>query len=118
MQRDEGKYPYTSFKYEFPGGKIEQGELKSEALMRELREEMDYDIEIHEADFFDTVTYAYPDFEITMYCFLCHVNTDVFNRKEHINHLWLAPEEMSTLDWAAADYPIVKTVIDYYSKKK
>jgi len=114
MQRPVGKYEYTSLKYEFPGGKIEAGETKPEALMRELREEMEYKVSIEEKDFFDVISHEYPDFEITMYCYLCHVDNDRFIRKEHINHIWLTPDKLDSLDWAAADFPVVKKLIKYF----
>ncbi|MCQ2566415.1 MAG: NUDIX domain-containing protein, partial [Clostridia bacterium] len=80
MQRGVSKFPSTSYKYEFPGGKIEAGESRPQALMRELREEMDFDISISEDDYFGEVHHVYPEFEITMACYLCHSLTDVFNR--------------------------------------
>ena len=111
MQRNKGKYDYISYKFEFPGGKIEEGETRSEALMRELREEMELDTNIAESDFFLTVEHSYPDFSITMHSFICRVKTDKFIRKEHIAHKWLRPSELLALDWAEADKPIVEKII-------
>ena len=108
MQRGLSKHAYTSYKYEFPGGKIEPGETRPEALMRELREEMDFAIDITEDDFFGEVHHVYPDFEITLSCYLCHSDTDAFIRREHIAHVWLEPKDLVSLDWADADYPIVE----------
>lgn len=108
MQRNKGKYDYISYKYEFPGGKIEPGESRTEALERELREEMDIEVSISEADYFMTVEHTYPDFTITMHSFVCKVKTPEFVRKEHIDHKWLRKEELMQLDWAPADVPIVK----------
>ena len=108
MQRGKNKHDYISYKYEFPGGKIEDGESKAEALIRELKEEMNMNISITEEDYFLTVNHAYPDFTITMYSYLCNVDTDKFVRKEHINHIWLPLENLDTLDWAQADRPIVE----------
>ncbi|HOD93419.1 MAG TPA: (deoxy)nucleoside triphosphate pyrophosphohydrolase [Clostridia bacterium] len=107
MQRGKNKHDYISYKYEFPGGKIEDGESKAEALIRELKEEMNIDINISEEDHFLTVDHTYPDFTITMYSYICNVETDTFIRKEHINHVWLPIEILNTLDWAQADKPIV-----------
>ncbi|OPX45939.1 CTP pyrophosphohydrolase [Ruminiclostridium hungatei] len=108
MQRNRAKYDYVSFKYEFPGGKLEPGESREQALMRELSEEMDLDIIVTPKDFFMTVEHTYPDFSITMHSFICKMNNKTFTRREHISHTWLKPKELETIDWAAADLPIVK----------
>ncbi len=62
MERGQGKFDYVSFKYEFPGGKIEPGEAKHEAIERELREEMDVRVSVKEDDLYMTVHHDYPDF--------------------------------------------------------
>jgi len=111
MQRDKSKYDYISYKYEFPGGKIENGESRVQALMRELMEEMDFHVFIEPEDYFMTVEYEYPDFAITMHSYICKVQSREFKRKEHISHVWLKPSELDTLDWAAADLPIVKRLM-------
>lgn len=112
MQRPVGKYDYVSLKYEFPGGKVEPGETNSEALKRELLEEMDMKVEVSEDDHFMTVNCPYPDFEITMHAYLCKVKSQEFVRKEHIDHKWLRKEELNTLDWAPADQPIVAKLME------
>ena len=111
MQRDAGKYDNVSYKFEFPGGKVEPGETNSQALMRELREEMDVEIDISENDYFMTVTHQYPDFEVTMHSYVCRVSSPEFIRKKHINHTWLKRSELDKLDWAPADQPIVKRLM-------
>ena len=112
MQRPVGKYDYVSLKYEFPGGKVEPGENNSQALMRELNEEMDMNVSISEDDYFMTVTHTYPDFEITMHSFICKVDNQNFTRKEHVDHKWLLKNELDSLDWAPADQPIVKALME------
>ena len=107
MQRSQGKHEYVSCKYEFPGGKIELGESHVNALMRELKEEMNIEVIIVEDDHYLTVNHEYPDFSITMYSYICRVATENFVRKEHINHVWLPTEQLHELDWAQADIPIV-----------
>jgi len=108
MQRGQAKQDYISYKYEFPGGKIELGETRIEALMRELKEEMNIEVKIAEEDYFMTINHSYPDFELTMHSYICHVDTKEFVRKEHIDHQWMTPQELKTLEWALADYPIVE----------
>lgn len=111
MRRGHGRHEYLIGKYEFPGGKIEPGEEKHAALMREIKEEMDLDIEVLPEDYYMTVNYTYPDFEITMHSFLCRVENKDFNRKEHSDHCWLKKEELKKLDWANADLPIVEKIM-------
>jgi 8-oxo-dGTP diphosphatase len=105
VQRPENKYSYISKKFEFPGGKIEAGESKQEALKREIMEELGVSPSI--GDFFMTVVHSYPDFELTMHSYICEVvNKDVV-LLEHISLKWLTCEMLNQLDWAAADIPIV-----------
>ena len=115
MQRNVSKYTYTSLKFEFPGGKVEQGETNPQALERELREEMDMYVHITDDDYFMTIHHEYPDFSITMHSYLVKVNKPDFIRKEHINHVWALPKDIKTLDWAAADQPIVDKVMEHFN---
>lgn len=108
MQRNKGKYEYMSYKYEFPGGKIEPGETRAQALQRELIEEMALEVDIREEDYYMSVEHMYPDFALTMHSFICRVENQTFVRKEHVDHKWLTREELMSLDWAPADIPIVK----------
>lgn len=108
MQRNKGKFDYVSYKFEFPGGKVEAGEERHTALERELREEMDMDISIPEDAYLMTVEHTYPDFAITMHAYVCKLAQPKFVMKEHVAAKWLAPADLNTLDWAAADMPIVE----------
>jgi 8-oxo-dGTP diphosphatase len=105
VQRNTSKHEYLSYKYEFPGGKVEVGESNENALLREIKEELDLDI-ILEREFL-TVDHEYPDFKLTMHSFLCKSSTPKFTLKEHVAYQWLNKTELKSLDWAAADVPIV-----------
>jgi 8-oxo-dGTP diphosphatase len=106
VKRAQSKLEYISKKYEFPGGKIETGETKESAIIREIKEELHLDI--IKPIFFNTVNYQYPDFHITMHSFICKIDHKKVTLTEHIDQKWLQTEELNTLDWAAADIPIVQ----------
>ena len=106
VQRGPAKLDYISKKYEFPGGKIEAGETKESAIIREIKEELHLDIV--EPNFFNTVNHQYPDFHITMHSFICSVECKAITLTEHIDQQWLKIDELHKLDWAAADIPIVE----------
>jgi 8-oxo-dGTP diphosphatase len=110
VQRNKGKYDYISFKYEFPGGKLEIGENEEDALIREISEELSLEIVVVEK--FLVVTHEYLDFNITMHSYLCTANTEQLILKEHIDAKWLAKNELIELDWASADLPIVSKLIN------
>ncbi len=108
-QRAENRLPYISKKFEFPGGKIEAGETREEALQRELTEELNLTTEIKAP--FMTVIHEYPDFELTMHSFICEVDNKDITLKEHIDSKWLTLENLQSIDWAAADLPIVNKLV-------
>jgi len=110
VQRNKGKYDYISYKYEFPGGKLEEGENEEDALKREIAEELN--LQIHVAEKFLVVTHEYLDFNLTMHSYLCKANTEQLVLKEHIDAKWLNKNELIDLDWAAADLPIVSKIIN------
>jgi 8-oxo-dGTP diphosphatase len=110
MQRKESMYEYTSLKYEFPGGKVEEGETLQQALAREINEELDLPIQIQ--DQFISVYHEYPHFKLTMHSFLCTSSLSEPQLKEHVDFKWLPRDELIGLDWAAADLPIVKKLIE------
>ncbi len=105
MLRDVGKFEYTSLKWEFPGGKIEEGETHEEALTREIMEEMDMDIVIGE-HYLD-IKHEYPDFILNMYCYKCDAKSYDFKLNVHKDYKWLERAELPSLEWAAADKPII-----------
>ena len=106
VQRNENKYSYISKKYEFPGGKIEEGETRESALLREMKEELNMDIDIQKE--FLTVKHAYPDFHLTMHSYICTSTNNDVSLLEHIDYKWLDKSELKHLDWAAADIPIIE----------
>ena len=109
VQRPKNKLHYISGKFEFPGGKIEEGETKEEALHRELLEELNLSTKIK--SFFLTVVHEYPDFELTMHSYICEANSNELTLNEHVDQKWLKINELTALDWAAADIPIVDKLI-------
>lgn len=106
VQRGKHKYDYLAYKYEFPGGKVEKGETPEAALEREIAEELLADISVEKLII--NVNHAYPDFDVTLKAFLCHFKGEVkFTLTEHIRAQWLSNIELESLEWAAADIPIV-----------
>lgn len=93
--------------WEFPGGKIEAGEEPREALAREIREELDTEVTVGEP--FRVKEYDYPDFHLTLHCFLCSLPTGVEPRLlEHKSARWMRAEELPTLKWLPADEDIIR----------
>ena len=98
---------YGEFKngWEFPGGKIESGESPEYALEREIREELDAKIRVGEL--FDTIEYDYPNFHLSMKCFLCSLISDQLTLREHEAAKWLTKENLSSVEWLPADITII-----------
>ena len=110
VQRGEHKYDYLSYKFEFPGGKLENNETPKEALIREIREELDYSIKVGKQ--LVIVNHQYPHFQLRMSAYLCHASDTNFVLKEHVQHKWMERKQLMNLDWAAADIPIVQMLVD------
>jgi 8-oxo-dGTP diphosphatase len=98
-------------KWEFPGGKVDAGESLEDCLCRELNEELGVHVKIGRS-LLPTI-YQYPLFAITLYPFICSIDSGELTLHEHAALIWLPPWQLHTLDWAEADIPIV----DAYHKE-
>ena len=98
---------YGEFKgwWEFPGGKTEDGESLENALKREIREELGAEIEVGEL--LDTVEWDYPNFHLTMHCFVCALLSDTLKLNEHEADAWLNTESLHTVKWLPADEGLI-----------
>ena len=111
FKKGHSKYEYLSNKFEFPGGKIEKGEKKADALIREIKEELEINITIkNELIVFD---YEYPDFSLTMTGFLCTANSAKFKLVDHVLVLKKKVSELRQLEWLPADMPIISALEIY-----
>ena len=101
---------YGEFKgwWEFPGGKIERGECPQEALIREIREELDAEISV--GDLLETVEWDYPNFHLTMHCFVCSLTSESMHLNEHEAAAWLTKETLHAVKWLPADEGILAKI--------
>ena len=104
---------YGDFKdgWEFPGGKIDVGETPKEALVREIKEELDTEVEVIEL--LDTVEYDYPNFHLSMDCFICSIKSGNLVLKEHEAAQWLTKETLDSVDWLPADLGLIDKIREY-----
>lgn len=98
---------YKDF-WEFPGGKIEEGETPEDALVREIQEELDIHIEINE--YITTVEYDYPQFHLSMQCYFCNRLSGNLTLKEAESSRWLSKEQLDSVKWLPADAKVVKYI--------
>ena len=92
--------------WEFPGGKVEEGEEAREALRREIREELATEVEVGEL--LTTVEYDYPDFHLSMRCYLCRVVAGELSLLEHKAARWLKKDELEAVRWLPADIEVLQ----------
>ena len=107
---------YGEFKdgWEFPGGKVELGDSPKDALAREIKEELDTEIEI--GDYLETVEYDYPRFHLSMDCFFCTIKSGKLVLKEHEAAKWLTVENLDSVDWLPADKGLIKRIKNHLLK--
>lgn len=101
---------YGEFKggWEFPGGKIEEGESPQEALIREIKEELNVEIEVGEL--LDVVEYDYPNFHLSMDCFICKIKSGELVLNEHEAATWLTKDTLCSMNWLAADQGLIPQI--------
>lgn len=104
---------YGEFKdgWEFPGGKVEVGETPQEALAREIREELDTDIQVGEL--IETVEYDYPTFHLSMDCFWATIQSGNLELREHEAARWLTKDTLDTVEWLPADQGLVDRIGEF-----
>ena len=102
---------YGEFKglWEFPGGKIDSGETREEALIREIKEELNTDIKINK--FLLTIEYNYPTFHLIMHCYLCELLSE-FTLLEHDDYAWLNKINLMDVNWLEADIEVVTYLLE------
>lgn len=103
-RRGDSPYEYVAHKLEFPGGKIEPNESGEDAVRRELKEELN--LEVNVGGLYASHTFEYPDFIVTLFLYECEMLSS-FVLKEHESYAWLLPSELDETDWAPADADIL-----------
>lgn len=111
-QRLKGEF---TGQWEFPGGKVEEGELPEEALKREIMEEMELDIDIDE--FLMTAEYDYPTFHLSMDCYICSLKSNQIQLHDHSAIQWISiKDDIKNINWIPADVQIIETIQQKYNE--
>ncbi len=100
--------------WEFPGGKIEEGESLQEALEREIREELDAEITVGEL--LDTIEWDYPAFHLKMHCFICSLKSATVHLNEHEASAWLSKDTIHSVKWLPADTGLLPAICRYIGR--
>lgn len=108
MQRLRSHQSYNSERWEFPGGKVEKNETEHEALLREINEEMLWDIYVGKK--LGTIEHEYPDFNISLTAYLCKPGDGDFTLLYHLDAQWLTLDEMDSLNWSEADRKAIELI--------
>jgi len=109
---------YGDFKdgWEFPGGKIEQGELPIDAIKREIKEELDADIDVE--DYLGVIEYQYPKFTLHLHLYICSIISGNLTMLEAEGEKWLELNELDSLNWLPADVGALKLIRKHFQTKK
>lgn len=101
-------------KWEFPGGKVKVNETKKETLIREIKEELDCDINI--IHFFKTINFIYPNFKLMMHCYICKFKKESYTLKEHNKALFVGVSDLKNIDFLPADKLLINDLIVYLNQ--
>lgn len=102
-----GYGPWKDY-WEYPGGKVETGETPQQALVREIREELDTEIRVDK--YLTTIEWDYPQFHLTMHCYICSLLTEALHLNEHEAARWLGAGELDGVNWLPADYQLIPLI--------
>ena len=106
-KKGDSRYEYVAHKYEFPGGKIETGETREDALKRELQEELSLSVKV--GNLYASNSFEYPDFTLTLWVYDCEALSG-YSLKEHESAAWISPSELCDKEWAPADREIIRSI--------